>query len=70
MTKLTQLAERSDNNGVRLVMYLHSHAFTKCDCGKDLVMYKSLYGDATYKGKCECGKTMILRNGRMRELQA
>ena len=49
----------------RQVMYLHSLAFTTCDCGEPLTMAQTIYADPTYKGECKCGKIMKLRNGRM-----
>ena len=48
----------------RQVMYLHSLAFTTCDCGESLTMAQTIYVDPTYKGECKCGKVMKLRNGK------
>lgn len=49
----------------RKVMYIHSLAFTTCDCGEPLTMAQAIYADPTYKGECKCGKVMKLRNNRM-----
>lgn len=48
----------------RQVMYMHSLAFTTCDCGEPLTMAQTIYADQTYKGECRCGKVMKLRNGK------
>ncbi len=44
------------------VMYMYSHALTKCECGKDLILAQQSYGNSTYSGKCECGIDWRLKN--------
>lgn len=37
------------------VVYIHSHAFTKCECGKEMGLVQRSYGVSTYTGSCDCG---------------
>ena len=51
----------------RTVIYVSSLAFIKCDCGKELVLAQTRYGDPTYRGDCECGKSFCLRHNKLWE---
>lgn len=51
---------------LRTVIYRFSHAFTICDCGKDLVLAQHFYGDSKYTGSCcTCNKNFILLNNKL-----
>lgn len=50
----------------KVIMYINSHAFTTCDCGKEIVLSKAFYGQSVYKGSCSCGKKMELLNDKFR----
>lgn len=51
---------------LRMVIYHFSHAFTACDCGKDLVLAQHFFGDPRYIGSCgSCKKNFILLNNKL-----
>ncbi len=51
---------------LRTVVYRFSHAFTSCDCGKDLVLAQHYYSDPRYMGSCgSCNKNFVLRNNKL-----
>ena len=51
---------------LRTVIYRFSHAFTTCDCGKDLVLAQHFFGDPKYTGGCgSCNKNFILLNNKL-----
>jgi len=52
--------------GTKVVSYMYSHAFLKCDCGKDLLLSQKAYGNRKYSGDCSCGINMELLDGKFR----
>ena len=53
-------------SNIKMIMYVYSDAFTKCDCGKDIMLSKKSYDSNKYTGSCECGKQMELLNGKFK----
>ncbi len=48
------------------ILYVYADAFTKCDCGKDLMLSQRVFGDNTYRGICSCGLSWALLNGKIK----
>lgn len=55
-----------DTAGANLkrIMYIYADAFTVCDCGKELKLTQTRYGDNTYRGLCSCKRKWTLLNNK------
>jgi hypothetical protein len=50
----------------KLIFYIRSHAFTNCDCGKEIGLAQRTFGSKKYDGSCICGKEWELLNGKIK----
>lgn len=66
LTEPIVIANPPVGSDTKVIMYIYSDAFTKCDCGKDIMLSKTVYGSNKYTGSCSCGRKMELLNGKFK----